>query len=137
MIADVASCWRALASGQGSSLGASFKPGLFRGSYQISVLKVAPASPLAVLGVEVGDVIEFDRYQDSRRRFAQGEHVGLTVRHAGQSRHLVAVPTAVPLGTAYYWNYWCGLLMSAIALFFGMLVIFNRPESTACRALAL
>lgn len=135
--ADIASNWRALSSGQGAGLGLSNKPGLFRGTYQIPVLGIAPTSPLIGTGLRVGDIIEFDRYQDSRRRFVAGESVGLTVRQANNTRHLVVAAVPVSISTTYYLNYWGGVLISMIGLFFSMLVIFNRPQSTACRALAL
>jgi hypothetical protein len=137
LIADIASNWRLLYSGQGATLGISIKPGLFRGTYQIPLLKIAPTSPLIEAGVHAGDIIEFDRYQDARRRFAPGESIGMTVRQSGEARHLSVAAVPVALTATFYFSYWGSVLISVISLFFAMLVIFSRPESIACRALAL
>lgn len=138
LIADIASSWRALNSGQGATLGISMKPGLFRGTYHIPLLKIAPNSPVIAAGLHVGDIIVFDRYQDSRRRFAPGEPVGMTVSHgSGEATHLSIAAVPIALTATFYFNYWGSVLIAVIALFFALLVIFNRPESTACRALAL
>lgn len=137
LIADIASYWSALNARQGGTLGISVKPGLFRGTYQITLLSIAPNSPLAGAGVHAGDTIKFDRYQDSRRRFAPGESLGMTVKQGSGERHLIVAAVPMPLTAAFYFNYWGGVFIAVISLFFALLIIFNRPESTACRALAL
>jgi hypothetical protein len=137
LLADLGSRWRALTTGQAATLGISIKPGLFRGTYQIPLLGVSPGSSLSAAGAAIGDTLEFDRYQDSRRRFAVGETVGLTLTHAGVSRHLDVQAAAVEFKPAFYWDYWGGFIITIVSLFFGLLVILNRPESTAYRALAM
>jgi hypothetical protein len=50
---------------------------------------VAPNSPMAKAGAQVGDHIRFDRPADWQRPLRKDETLGLTLDHAGVQRHLV------------------------------------------------
>lgn len=68
-----------------------------------TVSAVVPGSPTAQAGIQPGDHLRFDRSYDYGRRLHAGEHVGLTVDHGGQRRHivLVAIPARQPTNL---WN---------------------------------
>ncbi|CAN5317413.1 hypothetical protein BH09PSE2_BH09PSE2_02550 [soil metagenome] len=61
-----------------------------------TVSAVTPNSAAAHAGVAPNDRVRLDRPWERRRTLSPGEHVGVTVRHDGQARHIDLVTTPRP-----------------------------------------
>lgn len=57
---------------------------------------VRPHSPAARAGIILNDRLRLDRHWERRRTLSPGEHVGVTVRHGGQERHIDLVTEPRP-----------------------------------------
>jgi hypothetical protein len=64
-----------------------------RGS-RLPIVAMRPASPLAGVGANLGDVLVFDRSGDSERRVGTNETIGLSIESRTGARHVFVRPVA-------------------------------------------
>jgi hypothetical protein len=99
-----------------------------------TVFAVRPGGPAAQAGIQVGDHLRFDRSFDYARHVWVGEHIGVTIDHAGRNRHAVLIPVPVPRSGSI-WNTVAndngsGLACLVMALFGGFFVWRGRGKAT-------
>lgn len=127
---------QSLAPDSRGSLGIQYHELQQWGRSRFVIDQIAPESPLRAAGAEVGDVWFPDRPYDAYRWLGRDESIGLTLVHAGESRHLIVqtVPTPSPVVAGALIESW---VVAVIGLFLGLLVGLRQPHGRAFRALAL
>ncbi len=88
-----------LQSGAGQ-LGVRSAPDSAFAAGNVRVIGVVAGTPAALAGIQPGDHLRYDTPADFSRHVHAGEHSGVTVNHAGGTRHieLVAIPAHATAG---------------------------------------
>jgi len=99
-----------------------------------TALAVRPGGPGAQAGIQTGDHVRFDRSFDYARHLWVGEHIGVTIDHAGRRRHAVLVPVPVAQSGSV-WDIVAGdngntLACLVMVLFGGFFVWRGRGKAT-------
>jgi hypothetical protein len=102
-----------------------------------TLLSVTDASPLAIAGVRPGDQYCFDREIQRGMDLLAGEHVGLQVIHAGQTRHLDLVAIAYPLKARRVVYALINPLVSVVTTIIGLLIGLRSGHRSDLRSLGL
>lgn len=127
---------QSLAPDSRGSLGIQYHELKQWGRSRFVIDQIAPESPLRAAGAEVGDVWFPDRPYDAYRWLGRDESIGLTLVHAGESRHLTVQtrPASSPVVAGALIESWVVVL---VGLFLGLLVGLRQPHGRAFRAFAL
>lgn len=109
------------------SRNAAAAPGFWR------VDRIDPGSALAAAGLQSGDRVRFDRVWDYRRALHGGENVGLTVDHAGRSRHITvtALRQYQPLPAAALRTQLTSDLAGAVIILLGATLVWRSRNLSA------
>ncbi len=101
----------------------------------LSIMAVTPGGPTDKAGIVAGDGIHYDDPEDFTRRSMAGDHIGATIDHGGQRRHVVIVaeprykpgPLTWSILTDDFGNAATTLIM---ALFGGFMALRSRGKLT-------
>ncbi|WP_256078664.1 hypothetical protein [Massilia sp. YIM B04103] len=130
-----------LIDGRQGSLGARLNDQLgeseeAQSSHYLTILELAPDSPLRAAGALPGDKLKFDRPVDRWRKFLVGEPIGLTLYRGDSERHLRLAAQAARPTFAEQFDYWGRFLVGATSILFSLLIGFKRAEVRCYRYLA-
>ena len=99
--------------------------------------EIASDSPLRETGAQAGDLWYPDRAYDAYRNLEAHEHIGLTLVHDGQPRHVVIQTSPQPASPGHLAAMVSGWCVSLLACALGLLVAFRQPNGIAFRGLAV
>lgn len=130
-----------LIEGRQGSLGARLNDQLgeseeAQASHYLTILALAPDSPLLAAGARPGDKLKFDRPIDRWRKYLVGEPVGLTLYRGDSERHLRLAAQPVAPSFAEQFDYWGRFLVGATSILFSLLIGFQRAGVLCYRYLA-
>lgn len=109
--------------------------------YRTPIVKLQPASPLALAGAKVGDRLTFDRAGDRSRQLGTDESIGMTLYSAQAERHIDVRPIANPDNHGTSLTVKTIMLSNWAIIYLSLLIAaltgWRRADDGAMRAFAL
>ena len=101
----------------------------------VAIASVQPGGPADRAGIVAGDLIHYDNYIDFTRHPFVGEHIGGTLDHGGQRRHIVLSTDPLYQAQPLDWSFLTEDLGNAaatliMALFAGVIALRSRGKLT-------